>query len=520
MKRVIPNIFIFFSVSVFGEVSWPQWRGPDRNGIGNTGHDKMLFLQEPTLLWDSETIPSQDDGGFGSVITDSQTAYVSLVWHRDVPTNTRIVSDLVLRKLGARKVNLPREVVEKAEKDRLSLSPRLRGAKMEEWINMWLNENLDLRQKMTQGEYLASRFRKGRLALPIELINQLHSVKNRVFAGHLEFDQWLGSQDFTEQEVEKILQAVPPTKREADDVVVALDINTGETLWKTSLPGSPSGRASSSTPCLHEDRMFIVGSNRIFCIETLTGRVLWDREIELEGVASSPLLFEGLVIALVGNLRAYCMKSGALVWENNEVKGRLASPIVWNFQGKRRIICNGTKMVFAVDPSTGKTTWSGPGGGSSTPACRKNLLLVHAKNESVGLIAFKARGFSISELWRYPKVTRRADSSPLIYNGRAYLFGAGIRASFDIKTGEIIGKEVAKHEISSPVMLGNKIFAYEINGSFLQALETEQEEFLSSIYKFKINALRCSSPSLFGTKLLVRKIDRISCYQLCNSDRN
>ena len=155
MKRVIPNIFIFFSVSVFGEVSWPQWRGPDRNGIGNTGHDKMLFLQEPTLLWDSETIPSQDDGGFGSVITDSQTAYVSLVWHRDVPTNTRIVSDLVLRKLGARKVNLPREVVEKAEKDRLSLSPRLRGAKMEEWINMWLNENLDLRQKMTQGEYLS-----------------------------------------------------------------------------------------------------------------------------------------------------------------------------------------------------------------------------------------------------------------------------------------------------------------------------------------------------------------------------
>ena len=71
-------------------------------------------------------LPSQDNGGFSSVVSDDRFAYLSLVWHRDEPTKERIVNDIVLRKMGARKVNLPKELVQKAEKDRMSLSPSLR----------------------------------------------------------------------------------------------------------------------------------------------------------------------------------------------------------------------------------------------------------------------------------------------------------------------------------------------------------------------------------------------------------
>ena len=42
---------------------------------------------------------------------------------------------MVLRQLGLRNVNLPNELRDKVEKDRLSLSPRLRGAKLDEWID-------------------------------------------------------------------------------------------------------------------------------------------------------------------------------------------------------------------------------------------------------------------------------------------------------------------------------------------------------------------------------------------------
>ncbi len=512
------NFTIFFSVllgfSTFADVSWPQWRGPNRDGIAKERQDEIILLKKPLLLWDSQYIPSQDNGGFGSIITDSKNAYLSLVWHREIPTETRMISDLVLRELGARKINLPNDLIRKAEQDRLMLRPRLRGSKLEEWIKVWLDKNLSQRQKMIQGDNLASRFRKGKLALPVDLINQLHQEKNRVFANQAEIDEWLGKQQFTIQEAERISQAVPPTKRVADDVVLALDLHSGKTLWKRSLSGSPSGRTSSSTPTYHKGKLFIVGSSRIFCVDSKTGGVVWDNKIEIEGVASSPLCVEGLVVVLAGNLRAYSQETGELVWENKEVKGKSASPIEWNFDGLRRIICNGSKKVFAISPTSGKTLWSGPGGGSSTPVCNRNLLIVHSNNESAGLIAYEGKENYISELWRYPKITRRADSSPLVYEGVAYLIGAGMRASFDLTTGELFRKEVAKHDISSPVIFGNKIFAYEIKGSFLQAIDTTPGNF-RSYYRYKLNALRCTSPCITNGKLLIRKDDRISCYQLC-----
>ncbi|MBT3636765.1 MAG: hypothetical protein HN531_07490, partial [Opitutae bacterium] len=111
---------------------------------------------------------------------------------------------------------------------------------------------------------------------------------------------------------------------------------------------------------------------------------------------------------------------------------------------------------------------------------------------------------------------RRSDSSPLIHDGHAYLIGAGMRACLELESGKLIRKEMAKHDISSPILAGGKILAYEINGSFLQLIETKPEKF-GSISKAKIGALRCTSPSLSGSKILIRKSDRIACYELANT---
>ena len=88
-----------------------------------------------------------------------------------------------------------------------------------------------------------------------------------------------------------------------------------------------------------------------------------------------------------------------------------------------------------------------------------------------------------------------------------------MRACLDLETGKLIKKEMAKHDISSPVLVGGKILAYEINGSFLQLIETNPGKF-GEISKTKIGALRCTSPSPVGSKLLIRKSDRIACYEL------
>ena len=203
------------------------------------------------------------------------------------------MTSLVLRKLGARKVNLPERLVQLAETDRMNLSPRLRGSKLEEWIEQWLDRNLDQKQLMTQGSLLASRFKQGKLAMPLEAIDRLFAIKDQVFADQRALDEWIGKQGFSPELAEKISQGVPPTKRAADDVVVALDLRNGTLAWKTTLSGLPTGRTSSSTPCLANERIFAIGGKRIFCLDTKTGKLIWETEIhQKEWPAPSLLRWE------------------------------------------------------------------------------------------------------------------------------------------------------------------------------------------------------------------------------------
>ena len=511
---------IFFSsllgISLFAELnSWPQWRGPSRDGQGISS---IHFLEDmektlPLKIWESIEIPSQDDGGFGSVISDGKRAYLSVVWHRDEPTEERILNSQVMRKLGLRKLNLPTELKEKAEKDRLSLNPRLRGSKLDEWINQWIGENLNQKQKMTQGALITSRFKQGKLAIPLWVIDRMFTIMNRVFASQREFDQWLGEQGFPDEIREKISQDIPATKKMANDVLLALDLQTGKQCWKTSLSGVPSGRSSSSTPCLADKKIFAVGGNRLFCALADNGKLLWESALGTEAVASSPLFCKGKIVVLANTLRAYDAESGIQLWENTSIRGKTASAIRWTNDWQDSIVCNSSNSVFCVNPETGETLWEGPGGGASTPAISGNHLVVHGKQEEVGLICFTANSKGISEKWRFPKLTRRTDSSPLIYEEKAILFGAGMRLCIDMTSGKVLRNVPAKHDISSPILAGGKVFAYEINGSFLTSVVASPEKF-SDEQKFKLNALKCTSPALVGTKLLVRNAKSISCYEL------
>lgn len=508
-------LFITF-VHVRGEMNtWPQWRGPARDGqgINNLSLIENIENQPPQKIWESEKIPSQEDGGFGSVISDGERAFISVVWHRDEPTKERILNSLVMRKLGLRNVNLPKSIREKHEQDRLELSPRLRGSKLDSWIEQWIKDNLTQKQKMTQGSLIAARFKQGKLAIPLEVIDKISKIKDRVFPSQEAWDSWLKNQRFPPKFVEEFSQGVPPTKRMADDVILALDMKSGDQIWKTKLSGVPAGRASSSTPCLAQGKIFAVGGDRLFCVKAKDGELLWETGLGSQAIASSPLYYMGKVYVLANTLRAFDSESGNQIWENSSVRGKSGSPVLWFNTWQVSIVCNSSKTTFCVNPQSGETLWEGPGGGASTPAVSGDLLVIHGKTEDIGLVCYQAKKSGINEKWKFPKLTRRTDSSPLIDENNALLFGAGMRLCINLGTGKVLRKVPAKHDISSPILVGKKVLAYEINGSFLTSVPANPEYF-SSEQKFKINALKCTSPSIVGTKLLIRKVDGIACYEM------
>ena len=104
MKKLPAFLFVIALAApgLLRGADWNQWRGPLRNGVLPDSPRLLDAVPAEGLqeLWASEEIPSGDEGGLGSVVTAGGKAFLSLVWHRDVPSETRTIDELVLRKLG------------------------------------------------------------------------------------------------------------------------------------------------------------------------------------------------------------------------------------------------------------------------------------------------------------------------------------------------------------------------------------------------------------------------------------
>ncbi|MCX7824211.1 MAG: hypothetical protein N2689_01470 [Verrucomicrobiae bacterium] len=243
-------VFAITAATALAASDWPQWRGPFRNGIATDSPPLADAWPSKglTKLWDSETIPSDDDGGHGSVVAAAGRVYASIVWHTDVPTETRAIDDLVMRRLGYQSTaSWPKETVEKLERDRLSLDPNLRGEKLDKFIADWLEKNLDRKKRQTSAGYVRSRLEKRADAIPLEVYDKLLTVSKKRFPNEAAMMEWINAQGFSEKIKNEIIAAVPPTMKVAEDVVLCLDLATGKTLWKCKAPGEAVGRMASST---------------------------------------------------------------------------------------------------------------------------------------------------------------------------------------------------------------------------------------------------------------------------------
>ena len=257
---------------------WPQWRGPLRNGI--LPDSPPLADQWPSQglakLWDSEAIPCENDGGLGSVVAVGGRVYAAIVWHSDVPTETRGIDDLVMQQLGYQSVaGWPKEVVEKLEKERLSLDPQLIGAEFNQFVADWLEKNLDAKKQQTSADYVRNRFARRGDAIPLEVYDKLLTVSKKRFPNEAALVQWLNEQNFSDKIKQEILAAVPPTLKVAEDTVLCLDLATGKTLWKCKSPGEATGRMASSTPCVADGRVYALGSLHFYAVDASNGKLVW-----------------------------------------------------------------------------------------------------------------------------------------------------------------------------------------------------------------------------------------------------
>ncbi len=502
----------------FAHADWPQWRGPDRNGISNTT-SKLIdeFAAESDLerVWQSEEVPSDHYGGHGSISVADGRVFLSVVWHRDEPTDQRTIDNNVLSDLGNRSTGFDAELTAKFEQARLNINPRLRGKALDEWAQKWVDENLDEKENIRVGSWVVGRLKQGKSAIAMSVFDTLHEVLNKPFAGQAELEAWVAEQNFDPLVAKRILDAVPNTKKVADDSVICLDAKDGSTVWKFSKPGHPSGRSSSSTPAIVDGKVYAALSTHLYSLDAKTGDLIWQSELtSRKGPASSPLIIGDRVFLQQNILTAYSTADGKQLWQNKEVSGANQSASSWRTGDNDIIICNGANDVFGIDAATGETLWKQPGGGDSTPVVSGDSLVVTSRNAPQNLAAYRMIAGTAPELlWEKEFLTQRYGASPIVHEGYVYHLGSARHWCLKLDTGEVAWERQSSSAISSPVLADGKLFVYENNGGYLAMLKATPDDY-KTLGRAKVGALRCASPAIVDDRLYLRSPDSVYCFKL------
>lgn len=496
---------------------WPQWRGPLRNGIA-VGSPKLLdTIPEAGLKehWESETIPANDEGGLGSPVVAGGRVYLGVVWHRDLPSETRQISEIVVRQLGHQATNAMKpETVAEMEKTRLALPPTLRGKKLEDFTTEWVEKHLDRKEKMVYAGWIAARFKRGALAMPLDVLEALNTHSDHLFANDAEMKQWLDAQGWSDAVKQQIVAAVPPTKRVADDAVVCLDLATGRTLWTTKLPGAPVGRNGSATVCVADGKVYSVASKRLWCVDAATGQKVWETPIGKgkRGIGSSPLVADGVVVVNAEGVQAFDAATGKPLWSDAKAGGGNSSPVLW----KSFVLCNGRNELHAFDLKNGSIAWTAPGGGDSTPAIDGDILAMQSKSATLGLVTYRLAADGATKLWNFPIDGRRTQASPILYEGHVYHMEDNVHYCFDLATGAQKWQAPAQSTIASPTLADGKIFVMANNGNSLLAIKATPTERIES-GKATVRAQWVPSPCIADGKVVLRMKDKLKCWSLKES---
>ncbi len=494
---------------------WPQWRGPARDGVSTdtTPITETLPAEGMRKVWESGFIPSDHYGGHGSPVVAGEQVFISVVWHERVPSEKREIDTETMQALNYR--GTTPELAKKLEADRLSLNPRLRGDKLEEWIAEWRKANLTPKEDVSLGSWVASRFKAGKIAFGLEWLEKISKQQDKPFATPEAFKKWLDDEGFPTELKEKMLGLVPNTIKVAKDVVVCLDLNTGKELWKFENEGKPTGRKASSTAAVVDGRVYAMCSEHMYCLDQKDGALVWKVKLPGSGPGSSPLIAGGKVFVAAGRVAAFSAADGKQVWEQKDVRADTASPMMWiPATGAPALVVNGSNSLNGLDPETGKVLWTVDGGGQSTPISSGDWLVVYSGAKDVGLRAYKHQTDGPPKaVWSNFWTTLRYTGSPIIHDGHVYLMCGGRHQCVSLETGEVKWKSDANSTITSPLLADGKIIVYENNGTHVAILKADPQGY-QHLARAKAEGMGCTSPALSNGRLIVRQKEKLACFDL------
>jgi outer membrane protein assembly factor BamB len=294
---------------------------------------------------------------------------------------------------------------------------------------------------------------------------------------------------------------------------------------------------ASPTSAIEPGRVYVhYGTYGTACLDTLSGKVLWDRRDlrcdHHEGPGSSLLLYQGLVCFNVDGrdvqyVVALDKATGRTVWKTDRsvdysscpinCRKAFCTPIVLEVAGRPQLFSPGAKAMIAYDPKSGLELWKARYNGWSMvprPIFGHGLLYVITDYERPELWAVRPDGQGdVTDSHVAWKVTKDmpATASLLLVDDLIYMVNdQGFASCLEATTGNPVWRERLKSKSSaSPIYGAGRIYFF---GEKNLTTVIEPGRRFHVLAENQLEGRLMASPAVTGDAILLRS--RTHLYRL------
>lgn len=317
---------------------------------------------------------------------------------------------------------------------------------------------------------------------------------------------------------------------DGQQVLYSLEADTGKVVWSRPIENEyrdSMGNGTRATPTADDGRVYIVGGHgRVLCCDAKTGSEIWSEQfkhVPQWGYSGSVLIQGDLAIFPAGGsdgaLRAVNKKTGKLKWKCDNDEPGYATPLPFEFGGKKYVCGFTANRATIVDLATGKKAASIPWGtdwkvNAASPIYHDgHLFLNSGYHTGCGVFKLEAKGDKLKakEVWR-SKVLLNKFQSAILTGGNLYASDEKAFKCVDFLTGKERWSQ-PRTANATLVLADGKLLLLTEKGEL--RVGTPDPSGFKPTAEAKILDGRCwTVPVLANGRLYARNLEKVVCIDL------
>lgn len=329
----------------------------------------------------------------------------------------------------------------------------------------------------------------------------------------------------------------------AEEVIEALELETGKTLWKHAYATKyrddfgfdPGPRAS---PVVAGGQVYTFGAEGVLtAVAFATGKRIWQINANEEfgvpkgffGAAPTPLIDGNRLFLNVGGpdgagVVAFDRDTGRVLWKATDHEASYSSAVAAEIAGKRRIVFFTREGLVITDPATGNVFYekrwrarSHASVNAAAPVVSGDIVFLTA-SYGTGSIALRFKGEGEpEELWAGEEPFNAHYATPVVKDGVLYGFhgrqeyGQSFRA-LELETGKVLWSEDGMGA-GTVTLAGDLLIILRENGELVIARANPKKFDVTSRAPILPNPTR-AYPALSDGLLLARDTTTLVCLRL------